>query len=112
MSIMTDIVKDMSTLTTIPEKTLNKFFRKMSFCICESLAEDLQDENIEMSAMDIGIGVLYIKVVGDTPKYRFVPNELLEKSIKQTVVNKENLLPDLLNDALSKKFIEVYKDLC
>lgn len=109
---MADIVKDMATLTTIPEKSLNKFYKKMIYCMCESVAEDLLDEDIEISEMNIGIGTLYIKHSGSDIKYHFIPNDLLEKSMQQTVVNKKNLLEDLLNDALAKKFMEVYKDLC
>lgn len=109
---MTDIVKDMATLTTIPEKSLNKFYRKMIFCICEGVAEDLLNEDNEISEMNIGIGTLYIKHSGGDIKYHFIPNDLLEKYMQQTVVNKKNVLEDLLNDALAKKFMEVYKDLC
>lgn len=111
---MTDIVKDISTLTTIPEKTLNKFFRKMTYCICESVQEDMLQENEnQIVELDIGIGILYIKYTdGENLKYHFEPNELLSKSLKQTVINKQNLLEDLLNDSLAKKFMEVYKDLC
>ena len=74
---MTDIVKDMATLTTIPEKSLNKFYRKMIFCICEGVAEDLLNEDIEISEMNIGIGTLYIKHSGGDIKYHFIPNNCI-----------------------------------
>lgn len=108
---MDDIVNDISTLTTIPEKTLNKVFKKEIYCICNRVAEDYMEEK-EMSVLDIGIGTLYIKLSPDGAKYHFEPNELLQKSINQTINSGKNVLVDTLTDALSKKFMEVYKDLC
>lgn len=110
---MIDIVKDMSTLTTIPEKTLHKFYKKMVFCICEGVQENLLDEDIEISSFDIGIGTLYIKHDNAANiKYHFEPNDFFNKAMTQTVSNGANILEDTLNDALAKKFMEVYKDLC
>lgn len=109
---MINIVSDVSTLTTIPEKTIDKFNKKIIYCICEGVQES-RIANIPISEFDIGIGQLYIKhdVDGEI-KYHFKPNDLLKKSIEQTVINNQNLLEITLNDALSKKFMEVYKDLC
>ena len=111
---MHNIVSDVSILTTIPEKTLAKFFRKMVFCICQAVQEDLLDENNpkDITELNIGIGTLYIKHVGTDLKYRFEPSEYLQKSLIATVSNKENLLKEFLDKALAKSFIEVYKDLC
>lgn len=110
---MINVIKDMSILTTIPEKTLNKFYKKMTFCICEGVAESLLDPDVSISSFDIGIGTLYIKHdTASNIKYHFEPNDFLAKSMNQTVANGANILEDTLNDALSKKFTEVYKDLC
>ena len=111
---MTNIVNDVSVLTTIPEKTLAKFFRKMVFCICEAVLEDIKDEaNFkEISELDIGIGKLYIKHIGTEIKYKFEPSEYLEKAIIDTVSGKENLLTDFLDESLAKKFVDLYKELC
>lgn len=110
---MIDIVKDMSTLTTIPEKTLHKFYRKMVFCICEGVEESLLEEDVAISSFDIGIGTLYIKHDNAMNiKYHFEPNDFFSKAMNQTVAGGANILEDTLNDALSKKFMEVYKDLC
>ena len=108
---MSNIVKDVSTLTTIPEKTLNKVGQKFIYSICEQIQEDLLEER-EMSELDLGLGILYIKYVGDEIKYKFVPNPDLEKAVYNTVVKKLNLMESALNEALAKKFIDVYKDLC
>jgi hypothetical protein len=110
---MANIINDVSILTTIPDKTLAKFFRKMIFCICEAVQEDILDEDNpkDITELDIGIGKLYIKHVGADIKYRFEPNDFLEKALSSTVINKKNYLEEFLDKALSKKFMEVYKDL-
>ena len=110
---MIDVVKDMSILTTIPEKTLHKFYKKMVFCICEGVQEGLLEEDVEISAFDIGIGTLYIKHDNAANiKYHFEPSDFFNKSIMQTVAGGKNILEDTLNDALAKTFMEVNTDLC
>lgn len=108
---MTNIVSDVSTLTTIPEKTLNKLITKYIYCICEAILEDVMNEK-DVSELDLGFGILYIKHVGNEVKYKFVPSSDLEKAVSNTVTKKLNLLENVLNETLAKKFIEVYKDLC
>ena len=108
---MSNIVEDVSKLTTIPEKTLNKLNQKFIYTICEQIQEDILQEK-EMSELDIGLGTIYIKYVGDEIKYKFIPNQELEKAVYSTVVKKLNLMETVLNEALAKKFIDVYKDLC
>lgn len=108
----TNTIKDLATLTTIPEKTLHKMFKKMVYCICETLQENiLEDKSI--TSLDVGIGTLYIKhETSENLKYHFEPSSYLEKSLKDTILNKQNLLEDVLNESLNEKFMEVYKNLC
>ncbi len=108
---MNNIIEDVSKLTTIPEKTLNKLTQKIIYCICEQIQEDILEEK-EISELDLGLGTLYIKYVGDQIKYKFIPASDLEKAVYSTVVKKLNLMETALNEALAKKFIDVYKDLC
>ena len=112
--MMKNIVTDLALLTTIPDKTLAKFFKKMIFSICQAVEEDILDEKnlTDITELDIGIGKLYIKHVGADIKYKFEPSELLEKALLSTVVNKKNYLEKFLDRSLNKKFVEVYKDLC
>ena len=111
---MTNIVNDISILTTIPDKVLAKFFRKMVFCICEAVQENISDEhNVkDITELDIGIGKLYIKHIGADIKYRFEPSDFFEKALLSTIINKKNYLQEFLDESLRKKFIEAYKDLC
>lgn len=110
--INNNIIEDLAKLTTIPDKTILKLLKKEVFCICEAIKEDvLADEPV--SQLDLGIGVLYIKHDNlDNILYKFIPNKYMEKAINDTLLNKQNLLEDVLNQSLKKKFLEAYKDLC
>ena len=108
---MTDTVKDVSILTTIPEKTLAKMFQKFIYCICQTVLEDITDEK-EITELNIGLGTLYIKHDSNDIKYKFVPSNDLEKGVNLTVTKKLNLMENTLNTVLAKKFMNVYKDLC
>lgn len=111
---MTNIINDVSILTTIPDKTLAKFFKKMIFCICEAVQENILDENNikDVTELDIGIGKLYIKHVGTDLKFHFEPSDFFKKALLATITNKKNCLKEFLDETLGKRFLEVYKDLC
>lgn len=108
---MINIINDISTLTTIPEKTLNKLSKKAMFCICEAITEDMLSDN-DITEAFIGIGTLYIKHSDNMIKYHFEPTDAFSKAVIQTTTSKINPLDSMLSDALHKKFNEVYKDLC
>ena len=109
---MSKINCDVSKLTTIPEKALDKLNDKILYSICEEVAENiLQDKSI--TELDFGLYKLYIK--HDDPsqvKFKVVPSEELQKEVINTITKRRNLLEDTLNNALVKKFLEVYKDIC
>ena len=111
---MIDIINDLSTLSTIPQKTLDKLVRKAVYCINDAVIEDkLADEDI--TSVDIGIGILYIKHQGTAAnniKYKFEPSVYLSKSLEESLTNGTNPLEDLLLTSLKDKFTSAYKDLC
>ena len=88
--------------------------KKTNYCICDAVLENtLIDEDI--TAVDLGIGVLYIKradLEGNIIKYRFEPNPALDKEIKDTIINKQNILEDMILKNLKEKFDTAYKNLC
>lgn len=109
---MINIVKDVAELTTIPDKTLVKLLKKFIYSICSAVEEDVIQAN-EICSVDIGLGVIHIKICDkDNIKYRFTPNKLLEKSIETTIIEGKNPLENILNDSLVKKLLNTYKDLC
>lgn len=108
---MTNIINDLALLTTIPEKSITKLLKKEIYCICEAVEEDILEDK-DLSILNLGIGILYIKYKDNELKYKFVPSNELQKGLINTIVNKKNILENVLNASLAKKFTEIYKDLC
>lgn len=110
---MIDVNQDLSTLTTIPKKTLDKLNDKVMYCICQTIQEDILDGKTVSEFNFFDLFTLYIKY--ETPgeiRYKIIPNENLEDNVTKTVKKKLNLFEDVLNTTLAKKFDEIYKNIC
>ena len=108
---MINVIKDVSTLSTIPEKDIVKFLKKFVYVICDGVEESkLKGDTV--SAFDLGIGVLYIKHEPNSEiEYKFIPCKYMDKGIKATVNENKNPFTEDLNNSLVKKFTNAYKDL-
>lgn len=104
-----NLVNDLSTLTTIPEKYLSKINNKIVLCLNDYVEEAIL-KNEEDVVVDIGFGKLVMLVTDTSIKYKFIPNDYLEKSLLNTILNRHNLLENTLEDSLSAKITEVYKE--
>ena len=96
---MINLVKDVSDLTSIPEKIISKLVSTAIYAINDGLSE-LEDE--DYLDVDLGLGVLSIKLEGDTLSYHFTPSEELTSTNKETILNGQNLLENKLERTLSK----------
>jgi hypothetical protein len=105
-----NIIKDTSVLTTIPEKAIKKLLDRMVYSINEAVVE-AKITNQDTIELDIGLGTLLIKFEDDSIQYRFVPGEKLEESVKNSFINQQNLLEDVLEASLKNKLTNIYKDL-
>ena len=105
-----DIIKDLSTLTTIPEKVLHKLISKEVYCINDAAAE-LNASEFSVIDLAIGLGNLDIGVVDDNIVYKFTPSKELEASVRDAILNRRNLLEDALEAALVDKLTNTYKDI-
>ena len=101
-----NVKKHIILLTIFLLLIITIFFSKPVFADTENSIEK------DITELDIGIGVLYIRHIGDQVAYKFIPSEDLEKTVNTTIIKKQNLLENVLNDSLAKKFMDVYKDLC
>lgn len=110
---MNNVSTDLSILTTIPEKTLDKLGEKILYVLCQSVQENVSDDK-EISEFNFfNLFTLYIKHdASNEIKYRVVPSKEFEKAIEDTVNNKLNLLEDVVNDTLVKKFMNIHKEIC
>ena len=113
-SKMINALDDLSTLTAIPEKTLEKLMQTLAYIICQNILEEELDETScnNVSSFDIGFGTLYIKKIPGDLKYKFTPSEEFESKLNDVLTKKLNLMENILTEKLSSKLLEVYKDLC
>jgi hypothetical protein len=105
-----NIIENTSVLTTVPEKAIKKIIDKMIYAIAEAVVE-VRLTNQETLELDIGLGILFIMFEDDSIKYKFVPGEKLEETVKNSFINQQNLLEDALESSLKSKLTNIYKDL-
>lgn len=105
---MTDIVKDVSTITTIPYDTLNKLNDKVLWSICNSIYESKLN-NEEFYELDLGFGTLIIADQDESIRYKFIPSAKLEKSVISVIKDNKNPLQNNLENSLKNKIINTYK---
>ena len=108
--IETNVVKDVSVLTTISEKILSKLLDKVNYSICESIQEALITDD-ELVSLDLGIGTLNIKLSEDGIRYKFIPSKKLEDNVKNTFIYRQNLLENTLEETIVNRVTNTYKDL-
>lgn len=114
MTYKYNTVKDLAQLTTIPDRVLNKLFDKLVYCICDAVAEALAESKEQDFTLDFAIGTfgtLSVGKLGDNITYKFVPAAFLEDSVKDTVLNEQNLLGDILEKAFVDRIANVSKEL-
>ena len=105
---MTDLLHDISTITTIPKEALAKLVQKAEWCICNIVDENRLANNL-ISQIDLGFGSLLIKDGDDDIEYKFIPSTQLEEGIRSTLVDKKNPLKLKLEETLVDKILNTYK---
>lgn len=108
---MYDLIKDLASITTIPEDALNKLVSKTEWCICDCVNEKLVCNNEKVVEINIGIGTLSLIIDDNSIIYRFVPSKELEKYVIDTIKNEKNPLKYVLEKNLINKITKVYKEL-
>jgi hypothetical protein len=107
---MVNLIEDVSKLTDVSEKTLNKFIPVCTYSIGHAVYESYCCKQ-SITEIDIGVGQIDIKVEDNTIKYRFVPSKELEKTLIQTVTTKSSPLIVKLDNNLQDKIDRAYKEL-
>lgn len=106
-----NLLQDLNVLTNIPEKSLSKLVNVSINSICTGAWEALNSEE-DVLSVDIGLGILYIKLVDEDFKYHFVPSDTFSKELKNSKTSQISPLSPRLLGSLKTKFLEVYKDIC
>ena len=106
----TDLIKDLSTLTTIPEKALSSLAEKASLCICDAIA-DMKAAGEGSVEISLGFGALIASSDGQSLRFRFVPDAKLGMSAAKAAKTGESALTATLEAALVDHVTNTYKDI-
>ena len=111
-AIMTveDAVKGAKALSTLNDKAADRFVRGELLSIVDAVA-DMRLDGGDEAEVGIGFGTLRIRFDDGALKWRFEPNEALEKACVDAAMHKKNLLVDAMGKSLSAKLTGIYKDL-
>ena len=104
------LLKDVSYITNINDKIIDKLSNIAKLCICDYINElDIIDEDV--LNVDIGIGIISMLIVDDEIQYSFSPSTILEEALIKTIEDKESPLINKLEVNLEKKINSTYKDI-
>ena len=106
---MNKVLEDLNVLTTIPLTALQALKDKGIDCIAHSVLENVLSKN-PLTELDIGIGILYIKLEDDSIKYRFIPSKKLEDTVASTILTKQSPVISRVETALKEKVESTYKN--
>ena len=108
---MSNIVQDISTLTTLPVSNIEDLAEIIIDCICHDVLEG-KLTNSELVTISLGkIGKLLISLTDSELKYKFIPSKYLEENLITTLNSNESSLEKRLEQNLDKRIIAAYNDL-
>ena len=107
---MNSLLSDISATTGIPKLTLEKLADKSCLILADSVLENIMLKSSQ-SAIDIGIGVLNIKIEDSQIKYKFIPSKELDKLVVNAVNSKTSPLISKLDLTLNERISATYKEL-
>ena len=108
--MITKLAQDVSAVTGISRLTVDNIIEKIHACVGHSVYESTV-RNESLTEIDIGIGMLYIKLEDNQVKYKFLPSDKLSQIITFTVLNKESPLILDAEKALKTRVEKTYKEL-
>lgn len=105
-----NLIRDISALTAVSNKTLNKIVDVAELCFCDYINE-LDITNEDVVNIDIGIGTLSLLLVNDSMQYQFTPSYQLEQQLINTIESKTSPLVNSAQSNLEHKLRTTYKEL-
>ena len=106
---MIDVIRNVSTITTIPKAQLDSVIDKEILCIVNDVVTKDSDESI--LDFDVGVGTIKIKVDSTSIQYKFLPSIKLEKVLKQAVSTGQSPLQQMCEKQISDRVLSAYKEL-
>lgn len=107
---MQNLINDLSTITSADKSVFEKLVYNSIYCICDYV-EDAVLNNEPNCDIDIGIGILKIKIGDGVISYSFVPSQAFEGGIISTVENQQNFLVASVNNLLVGRLNKLYDNL-
>lgn len=105
-----NLTEDLSELTTISQKTFERFEKVIIKIIGNAIREgELSGEGI--TDVVSGIGIISIKHDGDELRFRFTPSQKLRETAVSMIRDGADPIELSLETALVDKLINTYKDL-
>lgn len=103
-----NLLENVSKLTTISERKLLNLLEKANLCLGHELFTGSQVGE-QIFEIDVGVGELQVINNNTEIIYNFVPSGTFEKVILDAIDGKD-ILANYLEDSLSKKLLDTYKD--
>ena len=107
--------KNLSVLTTIPEKALIKLHKHLNLIHSNDVVMELLKRDVEHSDDPIGIetfeGTIYLTVEDDILKYKFIPSQEFNNLMIKSFVDRDSALVTEVNNALKNALCNTYKDI-
>lgn len=107
---MVKLNEDLSLLTTIPTRQLDRLTAKAKDCISNAIVEGTLQGELTIE-IDIGYGVLRLIREEQGIRYIFVPDSDLEQKVKAAFVDHKSSLTQIVEASLVDHITNAYKDL-
>lgn len=104
---MNKMSEDLSKLTTIPENILIKLFDKIRWIIGDAICE----ANSDLVEIDIGIGTLLLSNELEHVRYKFIPDDSLDETIRNCFNDHISPIEQQLEKRFIDRIIHTYKDI-
>ena len=105
-----DLFDDLCTLTGVSKLSLQNLSDKGVSCISHGIIECIQNTDAQCE-IDIGIGILYIKLEEEAIKYKFIPSKNLEETVAFAVKYKASPIALKADKALGDRIENAYRSL-
>lgn len=107
---MIDLLEDLSSLTHVSAVTWKEMTKRSTSLISHYVVEAIQSDT-DSTEVDLGIGVLHLKIDDDSVRFRFDPSRELTRKIQQAVDTGTSSLVLDVDEELGKRFSSTYKEL-
>ena len=99
--------KDLSELTGVDKQILDKLVCNINYCICNYIEKSMLD-NEQVCKINIGIGILILKISNDSMQWYFTPSKDLESNVVTALESQQNPLTPVITKKLIDQLLNFY----